>query len=222
MPNWVYTTLNVSGDAERLKAFKEKAKTPDAYLEPGCEKQDLDFNAFIPMPKEIMTTKNRLSADLGEAVYGNNDLSTLWNYHRFQAKELGADLEGPRALDAIKLLLDIVEPDCRTLGLQSKLNRDKYGFSTWYDWSIHHWGSKWNACHVETEDFTDLAEPYLWYAFDTAWSPVEPVLCAMSGQFPELTFEVVFKEECLGFHYRAVFKGGEKIEEEQLEEDGVN
>lgn len=43
--------------------------------------------------------------------------------------------------------------------------RSKYGRNNWYDWSIDHWGVKWNACnqHIWQEDGFCLIQ------FDTAW-----------------------------------------------------
>ena len=50
-------------------------------------------------------------------------------------------------------------------------NLEKYGFQDWYNWSIHNWGTKWDACnsHIESDD-----EDYIFITFDTAWSPPEP------------------------------------------------
>lgn len=54
MPNWVYQTLTVEGDAKQVAAFVEKAK---------CEAQALDFNQFIKMPDELRNTEQVYYAD---------------------------------------------------------------------------------------------------------------------------------------------------------------
>ena len=39
----------------------------------------------------------------------------------------------------------------------------------WYDWNIHNWGVKWNACDSELEH----CEDYDIVSFSTAWGPPE-------------------------------------------------
>lgn len=51
-------------------------------------------------------------------------------------------------------------------------NLKEYGFSSWYDWSVANWDTKWNAysCYtLENESLTleDLSD----IGFQTAWSP---------------------------------------------------
>ena len=48
------------------------------------------------------------------------------------------------------------------LGKAAFQNEQKYGTSSWYDWRISHWGSKWTAYRTElVEDNT--------IEFNTAW-----------------------------------------------------
>lgn len=42
--------------------------------------------------------------------------------------------------------------------------REKYGKNNWYDWSLCHWGTKWNAYHSKLDQDNNAIE------FDTAWS----------------------------------------------------
>lgn len=48
-------------------------------------------------------------------------------------------------------------------------NKAKYGFESWYDWSIANWGTKWdvgNGSGINTWDDHELVA-----YFDSAWSP---------------------------------------------------
>ena len=45
---------------------------------------------------------------------------------------------------------------------------NKYGETTWYDWCVENWGTKWNACEVQVSDYT--------IEFSTAWAFAEPVM----------------------------------------------
>ena len=50
-------------------------------------------------------------------------------------------------------------------------NREKYGFSSWYDWNIAHYGTKWEVS-PDFEVALDAANPNtVILNFDTAWSP---------------------------------------------------
>ena len=60
----------------------------------------------------------------------------------------------------------------------------KYGFSSWYDWNIANWGTKWdfNLENVEREDANTVTA-----AFDSAWAPPTNAY----EKLMELGFEVV-------------------------------
>lgn len=44
----------------------------------------------------------------------------------------------------------------------------KYGFESWYDWNIAHWGTKWDLCDPM---LTRVDDNTVQIACDTAWSP---------------------------------------------------
>jgi hypothetical protein len=236
MPNWVDTTLTVRGDVKTLREFYNAAQTPEDRLGDGREGQILDFNAFVPMPPELEISCGS-STDDGEILYAKHTVEGLSAYSQQILKELGIDLSSSRAVDAAKLVFDILVPAMRVHGLTAARNRERFGHTDWYSWSIENWGSKWNAHNPQLLDYdlpeielpstgdTKLAPPAeapstskgrLQYSFLTAWSPVEPVLVAMSAAYPDLTFEAVFEEESRLFYYSAIFEKGEKINEEDL------
>jgi hypothetical protein len=50
-------------------------------------------------------------------------------------------------------------------------NREAHGFSSWYDWNVTHWGTKWDV-GAEYAVEVDAANPNtIILDFDTAWSP---------------------------------------------------
>ncbi len=206
MPNWVSTHLRVEGPPEQLAAFRDKAKgKPD----PDTGGQEpLSFNSFIPMPESLHVEKSSVG-EMGYAVFHGGSIDRYLSYGYIKQ-------EGIQDREGLMLYLDLKEPDARRLGDTYAENLKLYGHTDWYDWSIANWGSKWDACHV---DVLDESEGSLQLRFDTAWSPVEPVLEAMSQQFPELTFTATFDEESHSFYYEAAWLGGEKTEERELERD---
>jgi hypothetical protein len=52
----------------------------------------------------------------------------------------------------------------------------------WYDWCCNNWGTKWDACNVDYEEYDGIVT----FAFDTAWSPPLPVYEALA----DMGFEV--------------------------------
>lgn len=216
MPNWTYTQLTVTGPISDLVAFKEKAVDKK---EPG---RALSFDSFVPMPESLHVEKGSNSTN-AMAVYGSNaaernDWRHLLHIH-------GVSGSGVDSLEGLQLLFDVLHPEYREMAATIESNISLYGHADWYDWSCENWGTKWDACEVciEDEDFEgDKGVGSLKYSFNTAWSPAEPVLYAMSEQFPSLTFIATFDEEGAAFYYQATFEGGNKTEQVDLERDDVD
>jgi hypothetical protein len=59
-------------------------------------------------------------------------------------------------------------PEQAALEAQQAANIKQHGFPTWYEWSIHHWGTKWDI-GADTCDRIDANTVRL--SFDSAWSP---------------------------------------------------
>ena len=81
----------------------------------------------------------------------------------------------------------------------------------WLTWSYENWGSKWDAidgCDLDPEQDDSLV-------FSTAWTPVEPVITALSRLFPEQTVGYCWAEnENLGLNVGEMsLKNGEKVSE---------
>lgn len=74
-----------------------------------------------------------------------------------------------------------------------------------YHWCADNWGTKWN---------TDCSEPQqtetkLMYAFDTAWSPSEPITKILIKRFPKLHF--VHEYEEWGMCFQGILEGKDGI-----------
>lgn len=79
--------------------------------------------------------------------------------------------DGDTTLDFQKL---IPMPDTVFRGPLSAEDREKYpGELNWYDWSVNHWGTKWNACHGSVNYQRHEIR------YDTAWSFAEPPVWAL-------------------------------------------
>jgi hypothetical protein len=69
------------------------------------------------------------------------------------------------------------------------------GAVDWYQWSIEHWGTKWNAYD------TAVSEDERVVRFDTAWSHPWPVIEALSKKWPTHVLEVAYADEDLGHNF---------------------
>lgn len=211
MPNWVTTWVTVIGPKQAVLDFFEKAKETDAE----GNKSGFTFNAFVPMPPELNIPSSS-HGDWGmEIFHSDTDKGVL-------VARYGKGHFKPTNYDALMLWADLLSPEIRDLGAKYASNLEKHGVTTWYDWSVNKWGTKWDACHVGEPTFENGAssdELIATFGFDTAWSPAEPVFEAMTWQHPELEIRATFDEESHEFYYQATWKGGEMIEREDLERE---
>jgi hypothetical protein len=68
------------------------------------------------------------------------------------------------------------------------------GFFNWYDWAIHNWGAKWNACHPSVQ-YLIGEDGAVEIRFDTAWQAPLPIFHKLVDQFPEIAFEFSWSDE---------------------------
>ena len=94
------------------------------------------------------------------------------------------------------------------LGETARDNLVKYGFTDWYEWSIHNWGTKWDACEPEAQFSTEHID----IVFDTAWSTPEPVFTKLAEMFPKAEIEVDYADEDFGSNCGTIIYGdGEEV-----------
>lgn len=216
MPNWVKTRLIISGEnaAEIINqhtAVNEEGKT------------DFDFNTIVKMPDELLIEKSSRSADalklyiakINPTIYNIGEKTDKVEFVSFSRKLL--EIFGQRAMDDIPLYTlraSEVEELKKTyrkdleevleLGRRIFVNKQKYGYSDWYDWSCDNWGTKWNACNTEINGNTVY--------FNTDWKPPIPVIEKLARLHSECEIEFSYAEKQPGTlcgYY--VFRNGEVV-----------
>ena len=98
--------------------------------------------------------------------------------------------------------------------------RDLYGESNWYDWSVANWGTKWNAYEFPERPY-QMGEPL---CFLTAWTPPHPILEKLSQMFPGIEITHEWADEDYGQNCgRRCYLGGDCTEDwvPGFEEDAV-
>lgn len=176
MPNWVYNSMTVHGTKEDLIAFREKASKPHTTYFTGVR------------------SKN----EKGEYVYDadaidehdNTDVLSFWNF--------------VKPADEILPVYFGHEKDTKPEGYEAWSTEEKFAHDIKFSgndsfgWNVRNWGTKWDACDSDLQDFTednDGRDPSLYYSFSTAWAIPEPAFEAMVKQHPELGFEFSSEEE---------------------------
>ena len=133
-----------------------------------------DFNRLIPMPSELHDTT--ADGTTYEVYHGNPEriLGRPW------VKDLGIE-----TVEKLREHFD-ADPERRATADQWKANIEKYGAPTWYEWSVEHWGTKWNARYAEV---TENGDGSVHVQFDTAWTFPFPIFEKVAADFPTLIFE---------------------------------
>jgi hypothetical protein len=91
-----------------------------------------------------------------------------------------------------------------------------YGYDNWYDWRNSVWGTKWGDYETScTEIYATNSNPDIYYChfhYLTAWGPGEEFLAEqLPVQFPELTFNLYYREPGMGFHGQVFISKGNLV-----------
>jgi hypothetical protein len=66
---------------------------------------------------------------------------------------------------------DDTDPKQIELEAQEARNQEKYGYSTWYDYCVNEWGTKWDVGGDDAFMEADEGPNAMTVSFDSAWSP---------------------------------------------------
>lgn len=205
MPNWICNRMTLKGESERIREVFEAIKPDDKSSE-----EVIDFNKIIPMPEE-MNIESGSTTDWGIEIY----LSAVNPDNEYSIE--GIEKMEKKAFETLVFTLnreriffnfktELSEDDIKKMtehtgfeklfenGKKAVENLQKYGSTTWYEWCIEHWNTKWNACYsclIESSEDKGIE-------MQTAWSTPEPVICELSKQYPDIEFTVEYADENIG------------------------
>ena len=176
MPNWCANKVTVEGTIEEIALFRASHFNT---------KEDFDFNTITYLPQELENTVSPDNENILYVVYGlaTDKLTPLF----LKKQRLDEIRENPSTIEkapAIKQLYD------------------KFGFVSWYQWSIANWGTKWNASDTYVEDIIALPEgnSMLTFEFSTAWTHPQPIYEKLAKLYPNLVITTQFDEESGDYH----------------------
>lgn len=184
MPNWVTTRLLVEGPKPDL----------DNFFDTMIINGEFTFEGILPMPPILKnTTKGTLSSiglQLLHAVEQKLVEPPLLLFQSWIDKVKNGRSE-PFYISAERYLEH--NPEYREAAMLAVQAQNETGYQDWYEWSIHNWGTKWDAGSTELLLRSDVQ---IELEFNTAWSFPYPVFEALTEAFPTLTFSGWHIEEC--------------------------
>lgn len=207
MPNYVTNILKMKGITE-LPLFTEED-----------DRKHFDFNKIIPMPESLDI---EYSSETEESIiYFLTDHCTIPISCLDQKKQniIQNTVENMFSKDWAQIIFNKVmkKAYCQP-NKKNKLyengricvdNYEKYGATTWYNWCITNWGTKWNAMKTKCTDSDTIT-------FQTAWDNPEPVIQKLSELYPDIKIEHWWADEDIGantghryFLDGIIIKGGE-------------
>jgi hypothetical protein len=168
MPNHVTNILTITGEEAEVQKCLAEIKT-----EIEGNVRFIDFNTFIPIPKELEGTTSPTKIlsqeeyDKQEARIAHNELTEI-------EKQWGVSRGITQAM--------------------SDEFMEEFDADNWYDWQVSNWGTKWNAYDQIFNESSNTI------TFDTAWSTPQEAMYHLSTKYPSLTFKVEYADEDLGFN----------------------
>ena len=201
MPNHVTNRVHLIGDAARIRELLEAVR--------------YDGSKLIPMPEELniecgSVTNQAIRAYLSAINPKNTAFPYPFKMHGdlFEALSAALGCSGSHA-KLMQKPADFGEQadEMIALGRRYVDNYLHYGVTTWYDFRVAKWGSKWNSYNAQPLENDTLT-------FCTAYSRVLPVIAELARRFPDIEIEYAWADEDIGNNVGyAKFEGGELVED---------
>lgn len=190
MPNWTYGALVIKEGKEKTEEILKSVLSGI-----GTKEERVDFNILIPSPEDlniISGSNGDLAAEFILLNRGSPEI--LFKDTRYMGYQwlvdiltkLNRDVQTLTWVEFYKIAKedkDFIKERFIDWELGEKYisNLEKYGFKTWYEWSVQKWGTKWNGCEYSFQNGKD-GETIL--KFQTAWCSPRGWLNALFTKFP--------------------------------------
>ena len=189
MANYYQSSLTLRGERETMEKIFDSIKDEES-------KRVIDFDKVIHMPEELN-------------IESNSACETIIVLLMRQARFLFFGPYSPEVKDAWKRYEKWPEEHKEKYEEMAKkylMNIAKYDYPNWYSWHIAKWGTKWNS--IEGYG-TQRREDDTIY-FETANGFCEPIIEALSKQYPDVEFIYEAADEDIGSNtIKGTYKNGE-------------
>lgn len=199
MPNWCYNEIRAKCSEEEAKQIMEEIKGPNG---------DVDYNSIIPMPITIphyTVDETFLLECLAAFCTIQNVPWPEMNMVKYPfMKEIYS-----RYINKKYVVTRQHHDIMYLIGQLVYYNLTTNGYLTWYDWSNHNWGVKWNASNPEVDQY----DGDLIISFDSPWGMPDKVLEQLSKKHPDIEFKVDLSGEIDREYYLTLQNGVWKEDE---------
>ena len=184
MANYYQSSLTLRGERETMEKIFDSIKDEES-------KRVIDFDKVIPMPEEL-------------SIESNPSAETIIVLLMRQAHFL---FFGPKdARERYERWPDDLKEKAEELAKKYLMNIAKYDYPNWYSWHIAKWGTKWNSIEGYGTQRREGDTIY----FETANGFCEPVIEALSKQYPDVEFIYEAADEDIGSNtIKGTYKNGE-------------
>ena len=189
MANYYQSSLTLRGERETMEKIFDSIKDEES-------KRVIDFDKVIPMPEEL-------------SIESNTSAETIIVLLMRQARFLFFGPYSPEVKDAwerYEKWPDDLKEKSEELAKKYLMNIAKYDYPNWYSWHIAKWGTKWNSIEGYGTQRREGDTIY----FETANGFCEPVIEALSKQYPDVEFIYEAADEDIGSNtIKGTYKNGE-------------
>lgn len=189
MPNWCENELTIVGPPTTLEEIRQFMAGPETYHdrftnEDKTEVLPFNFNHLIQYPKEEL---DKEAAEARAALDALPDQSE-------EARRAWMTAHPPASAGSLFYGTPV----------------DGFNWGG-YEWCLKNWGTKWNANCDDAQPV--LERRTLFYHFDTAWAPPEPIIFTLAKRFPTVRVTLKYWEGGAGYSGRLVVQGEETLED---------
>lgn len=228
MPNNTFNALTINAEENVRKEIFKSIKDDDIGL------GSIDFNKIIPMspslgiekgsrtdfgielyltavnPKIDYYGKETMDIKEYEALYKALEKEKLFGSYNgsLSEEEIHKEISSYLPKEHSNEDYDKKKEELILLGKAACDNMKEFGATTWYDWSVKNWGTKWKAYGYESMPNFDGNT----LCFNTAWFPALTVIGKLSNMYPDTEFTYEWSDEELAASVgRISLKHGEVI-----------
>ena len=97
-------------------------------------------------------------------------------------------------------------------GSNDKAMIKKYGYSSWYDWAVENWSTKWDVCEfhgVERRNYDVPTISVISFGFDSAWAPPIGAYQKFLDENPNVNIRTTYYEG--GCDFMGIWDNGDDI-----------
>lgn len=211
MPN------HVTNELIAAKHILDSLRSPD---------RELDFEIVVPMPEILKGEPHSGITSWAEIAMGVVNLKTLSlptpdPVEAFKNGDYGAASQRLQQGNAIRQMregpfpIDWTDEEFEQL-IKCMRGLKEHGFTSWYEWSIANWGTKWNAYEIQRISDTVLR-------FQTAWSAPLRWLEKLVEKFPNEEVTIRWADEDFGSNTGAItVKADGNVIDSRLKNDSAD